>query len=220
MRQVTSICDVCNFLAVQDFLEPLQLTPEHLVYYLPESETFDRSDQRPELLMASSAQKPASELEVNDLLLLFDSTSPSPARSCPQNNTETVSSWVKNAASWSSPDGNACQLDSQAGRPAAGLRVVRVTELTRVTHRGAKTLYTMSGNVLVAGVLCSNFGDYYPALPGQQWRDRIPFKLFAPHRAVFRLLPYPRTTELLRALMDRLVLPALRWLRPLLSEQS
>ncbi|KAG3108737.1 hypothetical protein PI124_g3949 [Phytophthora idaei] len=202
----------------QDFVEVLQLTPEHLVYYLPESKTFDHG-RNTHWLVASLAQKPAGELRVNDLLLTF----PSPSRSfLLESNTETVSTPARNASSspctsWSWPDGKTERQEE----PAAGLSLVRVTGLTRVKHRGAKTVYTMTGNLFVAGVLCSNFGDYYPTLSGQQWRDSVAFKLFAPHRLVFRLLPYPRTAELLSALMDQLVLPVLTWLRPLLlSKQS
>ncbi|KAF4131395.1 Hint module [Phytophthora infestans] len=198
----------------QDFVEVLHLTPEHLVYYLPrkvqESKTFGFG-LNSHVLIASLAQKPASELRMNDLLLTF----PSPSRSfLRESNTETVSRPARN---WSWSDGKTeCQET-----PPAGLSLVRVTGLTRVKHRGAKTVYTMTGNVFVAGVLCSNFGDYYPMLPGQQWRDSVAFKLFALHRSVFRLLPYPSTAELLRALMDQLVLPVLTWLRPLLlSKQS
>lgn len=219
------MCDVCNLCVVQDFVEPLQLTPEHLVYYLPEGKAFDRPGRDSQWinLMASLTQKPASELRVNDVLLTFPSTSPSPPRSCPQqSNTETASKTARNASSscsWSCPDGKSDKLPHQVEAPA-GLSLVRVTRLTRVTRRSAKTVYTMTGNLFVAGVLCSNFGDYYPALPGQKLRDWVAFKLFAPHRAAFRLLPYLRTAELLRVLMDRLVLPALTWLRPLLSEQS
>ncbi|KAL4152386.1 hypothetical protein PRNP1_009317 [Phytophthora ramorum] len=201
----------------QNFVEPLQLTPEHLVFYLPESRNLSLGS-----LMASLAQKPASELRVNDLLLTFPSTFPSPYRSCPHNNTntETVSRTPRNASTSASWSWSCRDTVDKHGERQAGLSLVRVTGLTRVTHRGAKTLYTMSGNLFVAGVLCSNFGDLYPVLPGQQWRDSVAVKLFAPHRVVFRLLPYPRTAELLRALMDRLVLPALTWLRPLLSKQS
>ncbi|KUF97778.1 Ubiquitin-conjugating enzyme E2 2 [Phytophthora nicotianae] len=194
----------------QVFVEVLQLTPKHLVYYLPESKTFD-IDPDSHAMIASFAQKPASELRVNDLLLTF----PSPSRSfLRESNTETVSTAVRN---WSWSDGKTERQEELQ----AGLSLVRITGLTHVKHRGAKTVYTMTGNVFVAGVLCSNFGDYYPILPGQQWRDLVAFKLFAPHRLVFRLLPYPTTAELLRALMDRLVLPVLTWLRPLLlSKQS
>ncbi|KAG7384239.1 hypothetical protein PHYPSEUDO_002842 [Phytophthora pseudosyringae] len=204
----------------EDFVEALQLTPEHLVYYLPESKTGRNS----RLLMASLAQKPASELRVNDLLLTCPSRSPSPTQSCsPKSNTETVSKSARNAsssASWSCPDGKFGKLTCQEEPTAAGFSLVRVTGLSRVKRRGAKTVYTMTGNLFVAGVLCSNFGDYYPTLPGQQWRDLVAFKLFAAHRAVFRLLPYPRTAELLRTLTDQLVLPALIWLRPLLLSKE
>ncbi|KAL3673835.1 hypothetical protein V7S43_001523 [Phytophthora oleae] len=197
----------------QGFVEALQLTPDHLVYYLPESQAFDGH-----LLMANLAQKPASALRVNDLLVTF----PSSTGSCPppESNTETVSKLPRDAsssASWSCVES---KFDGKLPRLPAGLSLVRVTGMARVTHRGAKTVYTMTGNLFVAGVLCSNFGDFYPTLPGQQWRDSVAFKLFAAHRWVFRLLPYPYTAELLRTLTDQLVLPVLTWLRPLLSKQS
>ncbi|KAE8997199.1 hypothetical protein PR003_g19755 [Phytophthora rubi] len=207
-----------------DFVEALQITPDHLVYYLPEGDTFaaniHRSDRKTwprESWMASLAQKPARELQVNDLLLMLPSP-PSSARSCVTRNTETDLP-PRNASrpSRSCPDDKHGVMARQYG-PSAGPSLVRVTKLTHVSQRGAKTLYTMTGNLFVAGVLCSNFGDYYPTLPGQQLRDSVAFKLFAPHRAMFRLLPYPSTAELLRALMDQLLLPALKWLHPLLSE--
>ncbi|KAE8990182.1 hypothetical protein PF011_g18452 [Phytophthora fragariae] len=207
-----------------DLVEALQITPDHLVYYLPEGDTFaaniHRSDRKTwprESWMASLAQKPARELQVNDLLLMLPSP-PSSARSCVTRNTETDLP-PRNASrpSRSCPDDKHGVMARQYG-PSAGPSLVRVTKLTHVSQRGAKTLYTMTGNLFVAGVLCSNFGDYYPTLPGQQLRDSVAFKLFAPHRAMFRLLPYLSTAELLRALMDQLLLPALKWLHPLLSE--
>ncbi|KAG6610251.1 Kelch-type beta propeller [Phytophthora cinnamomi] len=207
-----------------DFIEALQLTPDHLVYYLQESEVFEANFYRSawktrlrEPWTASLAQKPASELQVNDLLLMLPS-SQSSSPSCAASNTENDPP-PRNASRstcWSCPDGKHGALPCQE-EPPAGPTLVRVTRLTRASRRGAKTVYTMTGNLFVAGVLCSNFGDYYPTLPGQQLRDSVAFKLFAPHRAVFRLLPYTRTAELLRVLMDQLLLPVLRWLRPLLS---
>ncbi|KAG7399882.1 hypothetical protein PHYBOEH_007743 [Phytophthora boehmeriae] len=223
---------VTEFIRVEhdesDHVEALELTADHLVYYLPD--TVDLGDASgvgleyiglswdcSELLMAS-LQKPARELRVNDKLLVL----PSPPRSCSFNNTETVSKLPRNASSPAQCSDDKLQAQPrQLADDELGLKlaVVKVTKLSRVLRNGAKTLYTTTGNFFVAGVLCSNFGDYYPVIAGYR-RDWVAFELFAPHRAVYALLPYPWTAALLRALMDQLVLPALRWLLPLLSEQS
>lgn len=149
--------------------------------------------------MAKLAQKPASALQVHDVLLTLTSQFQSclMARRARTRLPTTVSS---------SKYAN-CRAHDVEGK----LDWQRVTGLTRVTHRSAKTVYTMTGNFFVAGVLCSNFGDYYPTWPRQQWRDQIAFALFAPHRMVYTLVPSPRTATLLRVLMDQLVLPMLRW---------
>lgn len=92
-------------------------------------------------------------------------------------------------------------------------------ELVRRSER-VLTLYTTTGSLVVSGALCSNFGDYYPLLPGASTlqRDAVAFALFAPHRALFLLLPFERTADALRSVMDALVLPVLASLR--LSYQS
>ncbi|RLN97666.1 hypothetical protein BBJ28_00011610 [Nothophytophthora sp. Chile5] len=172
------------------------------------------------LAMAKLAQKPARELRVNDRLVLL-SPLPSSRPSCQFNNTESGED--------ASPPTNSTVTDRICEAAPARLEedalqrrlsIVKVTRLSRVARHGAVTLYTTTGNFFVAGVLCSNFGDYYPTLAGQRRRDRAAFELFAPHRLVFALLPYPRTAELLRVLMNQLVLPMLRWLLPRLFKQS
>ncbi|RLN52783.1 hypothetical protein BBJ29_000743 [Phytophthora kernoviae] len=222
--------EVTEFIRVEhdgnDHIEALELTADHLVYYLPgtfardDGETasvkcIDSSWDYTELLM-TSLQKPARDLRVNDKLLVL----PSPPQSCSFSNTETVSKLPRNASSPARRTDDKLEVQPrQLVEQELRLNIVTVTNLTRVLHKGAKTLYTTTGNFFVAGVLCSNFGDYYPVFPGYR-RDWVAFKLFAPHRAVYALLPYPWTAALLRKLMDQLVLPALRWLLPLLSKQS
>lgn len=163
------MCDVCDFRVEQDFVEALQLTPDHLVFYLPESELFEadfyRSDGKawsPELWMASLAQKPASELRVNDLLLTLPS-SKSSTRSCPASNTETDPP-PRNASRprWICPDGRHGVLPRQDGPPAGPASLVRVTKLTRASHRGAKTVYTMTGNLFVAGCSAATLATTTP----------------------------------------------------------
>lgn len=88
-----------------------------------------------------------------------------------------------------------------------------MTRIETVRRReGALTLYTMTGSLVVDGAVCSNFGDYYPRLPGPlaRRRDLVAYMLFAPHRALFSLLPFESTTRTLRDVMDALVLPALK----------
>jgi hypothetical protein len=100
--------------------------------------------------------------------------------------------------------------------PTGRLQRARVTRIEVARRReGALTLYTMTGSLVVDGAVCSNFGDYYPRLPGRlaRRRDLVAFLLFAPHRALFSLLPLEATADALRLVMDALVLPALRTLR-------
>ncbi|KAJ8546716.1 hypothetical protein ON010_g11519 [Phytophthora cinnamomi] len=137
-----------------DFIEALQLTPDHLVYYLQESEVFEANFYRSawktrlrEPWTASLAQKPASELQVNDLLLMLPS-SQSSSPSCAASNTENDPP-PRNASRstcWSCPDGKHGALPCQE-EPPAGPTLVRVTRLTRASRRGAKTVYTMTGNL-------------------------------------------------------------------------
>ncbi|RLN51444.1 hypothetical protein BBJ28_00011649 [Nothophytophthora sp. Chile5] len=207
----------------QDLLEPLELTPDHLVFHLPEGESLEchvAGSDATTLAMPKLAQKPARELRVNDRLVLL-SPLPSSRPSGQFNNTESVED--------ASPPTNSTLTDRICEVAPARLEedalqwrlsIVKVMRLSRVARHGAVTLYTTTGNFFVAGVLCSNFGDYYPTLTGQRRRDRVAFELFAPHRLVFALLPYSRTAELLRVLMNQLVLPTLRWLLPRLFKQS
>ncbi|CEG48548.1 Kelch-type beta propeller [Plasmopara halstedii] len=185
--------------------ESLQITPNHLVYYIdsgiePKNTSFKYGPRLHHGPIASLAQKPASELQVNDVLLTFTSG----LRSCPSRNT---TSKILSRSSTSFANESFCEVDI-----LNGVTFAQITKLTRVKHRSAKTVYTMTGNMFVAGILCSNFGDYYPTIPGQQMRDFIAHKLFAPHRLAFRIFPSPRTAALLRVFMDQLVLPILRWL--------
>ncbi|KAJ0407948.1 hypothetical protein ATCC90586_006320 [Pythium insidiosum] len=83
--------------------------------------------------------------------------------------------------------------------PAPSVATSRVVALESVTRRGAVTVYTTTGTVVVEGVLCSNFADLYPRLGlGLASRDALPFALFAPHRLLFSLWPSPSTARLLR----------------------
>lgn len=102
-------------------------------------------------------------------------------------------------------------LDSQG----ESLVPARVTNLATVSRHGALTLYTMTGSIVVDGVLCSNFGDMYPLLPGHlaRRRDLVAWWLFAPHRQLFRMLPFAHTANAMRYVMDALVLPVLRSLQ-------
>ena len=76
---------------------------------------------------------------------------------------------------------------------------------------GAYTLYTMNGRFLVNGVLCSNFGDFYQAL-GASAPDAWPYAYFSTHRALYRVLPSPSTSLMLKVVNDNLIFPFLRWL--------
>ncbi|TMW60445.1 hypothetical protein Poli38472_000487 [Pythium oligandrum] len=83
----------------------------------------------------------------------------------------------------------------------------RVVALEMVARRGPTTLYTMTGTVVVDGVVCSNFADLYPRLTPTQSRDAVPFALFTPHRVLFRLVPHAATAQWLRRLMHHVILP-------------
>lgn len=106
--------------------------------------------------------------------------------------------------------------------PSQKLRLVaaRVRQIENVSYRGALTLYTTEGNVFVNGVLCSNFGDFYPVLPwGSGHRDKLAFQLFRVHRWLFAQLPHPATALWLRQAMDTVVLPLVHWTMRLLSQK-
>lgn len=107
------------------------------------------------------------------------------------------------------------EVGEHAGGRSRSLVASRVTHIEWVVlQQGALTLYTTTGNVFVDGVLCSNFGDYYPLVPGlDHRRDLLPFALFALHRLAFRLLPFPQTSQALRWIMDTSVLPLLHYAR-------
>lgn len=155
---------------------PLELTPNHLIYYddlqLPSKDAWSRW---------TLPQKPAHSLAVNDVVFVGVDSS---------------------IAATSEPTGRLQRA-----------RVTRI-EITR-RREAALTLYTMAGSLVVDGAVCSNFGDYYPLLPGRlaRRRDLVAFLLFAPHRALFSLLPLEATADALRLVMDALVLPALGTLR-------
>lgn len=102
-----------------------------------------------------------------------------------------------------------------------GLVAARVRRIESVSYRGALTLYTTEGNLFVNGVLCSNFGDFYPAMPwgSSGHRDQLAFQLFRAHRWLFARLPHPATAQWLRQAMDQVVLPMVHWSMRLLSQQ-
>lgn len=101
------------------------------------------------------------------------------------------------------------------------LVAARVRRVESVSYRGALTLYTTEGNLFVDGVLCSNFGDFYPVMPwgSAGHRDQLAFQLFRVHRWLFAWLPHPTTAQRLRQAMDRVVLPVLHWSMRLLSQK-
>lgn len=169
----------------------LEITPDHLIYFDPRSEDLcergDTAEDAPTSCQSSLAW--TSERE-------SDESSNAPprhqkaARELAVNDTIFV----------------------LLGAPGERLRLVpsRVTRIESVVLRqGALTLYTGTGNFFVDGVLCSNFGDYYPVLPDRR-RDLVPFTLFAAHRLAFALVPSNRTARVLRWIMDAVVLPVLR----------
>ncbi|DBA02522.1 TPA: hypothetical protein N0F65_010994 [Lagenidium giganteum] len=165
----------------------LEVTPDHLLFVLPTAEATTeacspgQNTTTSQEWLALAIQKPARDVRAHDVVLVHVP---------PSAGSNHVAS---------STNGLAQDLVQPA----------RVQQLQRIARRsGGLTLYTLTGNVFVDGVLCSNFADVYPVVNTRR-RDLVAFVLFAPHRAAFTWLPLPAITvgAAMRWLMDRIIQP-------------
>lgn len=175
----------------------LEITPDHLIYFDP-MHSFSNGVGYKD----NDAKETSASLQFLRLL----------ARSTECGATDTVPPRHQKAARELTVNDTIFVLLGKEGQRQRLVRS-RVMRIECVLlRRGALTLYTDTGNFFVDGALCSNFGDFYPVLPGWR-RDAVPFALFAAHRLAFALVPSEQTASALRWVMDTAVLPLLRFIQ-------
>lgn len=95
-----------------------------------------------------------------------------------------------------------------------------IESIEHTTERGALTLYTMNGRMIVNDVLCSNFGDFYSVPLSHPWiddlSDEVPYLYFSTHRFLHYLMPSTLHQQnlafLLRYWNDWIMIPFLKYL--------